>query len=214
MKRREHILVVSLALFNTEGEANLSAVDIANELDISPGNLYYHFKGKDEIVAELYEQFERGMELLLQEGLEARSSLEEYWLHLYVIFEHIYNYRFFFRNITDLLQKYHGIESRFRRLMEQQSRWVKQLLTGLLDEEVIVDPHMVAARVEHLTDNIMLLFTHWFQFQNLRNRKLGQHDFIQSAILQIMTLLAPYMGNLQLQFMEACLNLYQREKQD
>lgn len=213
MKRRDHILVVSLALFNAEGEANLSAVDIANELDISPGNLYYHFKGKDELVSELYQQFEEGVEQLLREGLEAKSSLEEYWLHLYVLFEHIYNYRFFFRNISDLLQKYQGIEPRFRRLMDQQSKWVKGLLTGLLDEGVIVDEHMAAERVEHLTDNIMLLFTHWFQFQNLRNRQLGQHDFIQSAILQIMTLLAPYMGDLQLRFMEACLELYQREKQ-
>ena len=39
MKRRDVILEVSLVLFNQEGEANLSAVDIANELDISPGNL-------------------------------------------------------------------------------------------------------------------------------------------------------------------------------
>ena len=212
MKRREHILVVSLALFNCEGEANLSAVDIANELDISPGNLYYHFKGKEELVAELYQRFELGVEELLQEGLEAKSTLEEYWLHLYVLLEHIYNYRFFFRNISDLLQKYPVIEPRFRRLMEQQSRWVKGLLTGLLEEGVIVDPNLAAERVEHLTDNIMLLFTHWFQFQKLRNRTPEQHEFIQSAILQVMTLLAPYMGDLQLQFMEACLELYQREK--
>lgn len=213
MKRREHILLVSLELFNNEGESNLSAVDIANELDISPGNLYYHFKGKDELVTELYQRFEVGVELLLHEGLEAKSTLEEYWLHLYVLLEHIYNYRFFFRNISDLLQKYQSIEPRFRRLMEQQSRWVEQLLTGLLEEGVIADPNLAAERVKHLTDNIMLLFTHWFQFQVLRNRKLEQHDFIQSAILQIMTLLAPHMGNLQLQFMEACLELYQREKQ-
>ncbi len=213
MKRREHILVVSLALFNSEGEANLSAVDIANELDISPGNLYYHFKGKEEIVSELYEQFEAGFELLLQDGMETGAGLEEYWLYLYVIFEHIYNFRFFFRNITDLLQKYQSIEPRFRRLMEKQSRWVRQLLTGLLEEGVIVHPHLAEERIERLTDSIMLLFTHWFQFQNLRNRKLDQHDFIQSAILQIMTLLAPYMGGQQLQFMEACLNLYQRDKQ-
>lgn len=212
MKRREQILLVSLALFNDEGEANLSAVDIANELDISPGNLYYHFKGKDELVTELYGRFEEGVELLLRDGIEARASLEEYWLHLYVIFEHIYHYRFFFRNITDLLQKYQGVEPRFRRLMEQQTRWVKQLLTGLLQEGVITDPHMVKERIEQLADSIMLLFTHWFQFQNLRNRKLDQHDFIQSAILQIMTLLAPYMGDLQLQFMEACSDLYHREK--
>ncbi|WP_461519001.1 TetR/AcrR family transcriptional regulator [Porticoccus sp.] len=213
MKRREHILVVSLALFNSEGEANLSAVDIANELDISPGNLYYHFKGKEEIVSELYEKFEAGFELLLQDGMETGAGLEEYWLYLYVTLEHIHNFRFFFRNITDLLQKYQSIEPRFRRLMEKQSRWVRQLLTGLLEEGVIVHPHLAAERVERLTDSIMLLFTYWYQFQNLRNRKLDQHDFIQSAILQIMTLLAPYMGDQQLQFMEACLNLYQREKQ-
>lgn len=95
MKRRDHILLVSLDLFNREGETNLTAVDIANELEISPGNLYYHFKGKEEMVTELYEQFEAGIDTLLQDSRSAEDSLEEHWLYLYVMLEHIFNYRFF-----------------------------------------------------------------------------------------------------------------------
>jgi len=43
------ILSTALELFNNEGEAQVSSVDIASVMGISPGNLYYHYKGKDEI---------------------------------------------------------------------------------------------------------------------------------------------------------------------
>lgn len=143
MKRRDVILEVSLRLFNEEGEASLSAVDISNELDISPGNLYYHFKGKEEIIAALYEQFEAGIILLLKDTKEAGDTLEEHWLHLYVVLEYIYHYRFFFRNITDLLQKYTVIDSRFHRLIEQQYQSIHTMLNNLLDDGVLAGKSVV-----------------------------------------------------------------------
>ena len=213
MKRRDLILEVSLKLFNEEGEANLSAVDIANELDISPGNLYYHFKGKEEIVGSLYEQFERVIVILLQDANEDGYNLEEHWLRFYVLLECIYSYRFFFRNITDLLQKYTAIESRFRRLFEKQYLAIQTMLRSFLGEGVLSGKDSEEIRVDQLADNIMLIYTHWFEFQNLRKKKLSQHEFIQSAIRQIMTLLAPYMGRQQMSFMVECDLLYQREEQ-
>ena len=71
MKTRDRILVTSLALFNTEGESDTTTIDIANELDISPGNLYYHFKGKDQIIAELFQQYELAMSGTLTAPIEA-----------------------------------------------------------------------------------------------------------------------------------------------
>ena len=66
MKTRDRILQVSLLLFNDEGEAPQTAVDISNALEISPGNLYYHFKGKDAIIRALYSAFEDEMRIILR----------------------------------------------------------------------------------------------------------------------------------------------------
>ncbi|MEL8056328.1 MAG: TetR/AcrR family transcriptional regulator, partial [Pseudomonadota bacterium] len=66
MKTRDRILSAALDLFNEEGEAEITALDIANALEISPGHLYYHFKGKDALIQALFDNFEEEMRIILQ----------------------------------------------------------------------------------------------------------------------------------------------------
>ena len=53
----ERIATVSLDLFNRYGEPNVSTTLISSELNISPGNLYYHFPAKDQLVSHLFDDY-------------------------------------------------------------------------------------------------------------------------------------------------------------
>ena len=88
-KTKEKILKTALGLFNNEGESAVSAVDIACVMGISPGNLYYHYKGKDEIIIQLFRDFEEEIRQVLSSTIRAPLKLEDNWVYLYIIFEEI-----------------------------------------------------------------------------------------------------------------------------
>jgi AcrR family transcriptional regulator len=62
----ERILEVTLDLFNRFGEPNVSTTLISAELGISPGNLYYHYPAKDELINTLFDRYEAKLNELLQ----------------------------------------------------------------------------------------------------------------------------------------------------
>ena len=51
----ERILETTLSLFNRFGELNVTTTLIASQMGISPGNLYYHFPTKEELINVLYQ---------------------------------------------------------------------------------------------------------------------------------------------------------------
>lgn len=73
LKTRDRILIAARTLFNAEGYGALSALDIANALEISPGHLYYHFKGKGEIAAALIDELEVALASQLDAALRPFS---------------------------------------------------------------------------------------------------------------------------------------------
>ena len=77
MKTAQRILLTATRLFNEQGERNVTANDIALELDISSGNLYYHFKGKDGILSALFADYYRELASLLAAPLIDDSFLDQ-----------------------------------------------------------------------------------------------------------------------------------------
>src|SRR5438309_2158218 len=98
----ERILEVTLDLFNRFGEPNVSTTLISAELNISPGNLYYHYPAKDELINSLFDRFEKSLNELLNAADNVRN-VEDAWLFFHMLFELIWQYRFLYRDLNDLL---------------------------------------------------------------------------------------------------------------
>jgi len=206
MKTRDRILHTSLALFNEEGEADTTTIDIANEMDISPGNLYYHFKGKDQIIMELFQQYEQAISHTLAAPIEqplsnASGSVEDNWYYLYVVLEEMYQYRFLYHNLDNILQRYPDIKRGFKRLTQLKRAALYAICQALLHQEVIDarDQQLLG-----LADNMALNLTFWFSYEALLHEQRTPQVTIHQGVLQLLTMVAPYLGDDELRFYHDC----------
>lgn len=210
MKTRDRILVTSLALFNEEGEAHTTTIDIANELDISPGNLYYHFKGKDQIIAELFSQYEIALGDTLAAPIEAplgaeRGQVEDNWYFLYVVLEEMYQYRFLYHNLDDILQRYPDVRRAFRRLIQLKRAALFAICSALLEQSVIDAREQ---QLVGLVDNMTLVLTFWLNYDQLLHEPREPQVTIHQGVLQLLTMVAPYLGEEQISFYRDCESIY------
>lgn len=191
MKTRDRILQVSLLLFNEEGEAQLSSVDVANALEISPGNLYYHFKGKDAIIRALYDRFEEEMRVILRGSSGGVASIEDNWVYIYILLEEIYDFRFFYRDVAGLLDRYPDLAGRFRGLIAEKRQTILRILEDLARLGVIdIDPRLKPP----LTDQIITTLTFWLAGDTLTRENHDGPALIHNTVFQVMCLIVPYMG--------------------
>src|SRR6202171_5786329 len=131
-RTRERIVETSRVMFNRLGEPNVTTADIADDLGISPGNLYYHFRNKDEIVGELFGRFEERMDVEPDIAADAPGAIEDLWLYLHLMLEAIWESRFLYRNLDDLTARDRKLRESFNRIVERKLAAVARLCEGLV----------------------------------------------------------------------------------
>ncbi|MHA7856928.1 MAG: TetR/AcrR family transcriptional regulator [Henriciella sp.] len=191
MKTRDRILDVSLNLFNSEGEAKQTAVDIANALDMSPGNLYYHFKGKEPIIEALFDRFEEEMQIILGGSHGAVTSIEDNWVFIYIILEEIYDFRFFYRNVGDMMERYPALASRFRKVLAMKRQAIENVLNQLEKRDLIeLDRRLRGPLLQQMLSTL----TFWLSHDLIEGGERDGPTLIHDTVLQFMLLAVPYMG--------------------
>ena len=190
----DRILDAALVMFNRFGEPNVSTNAIAAELGMSPGNLHYHFASKDAITLALFERFEASLLPVLASAQEVRD-VEHAWLFVHMLFERIWQQRFIYRNLNDLLAKSRAIELRLQRLLEAKGQSMSLLLAGLQHGGAlrVSDAEAGAAAV-----TMVLLLNYWLSFEYVRDPRHALEDEAQSAALrrgafQTLSVLLPWL---------------------
>ncbi len=188
MKTRERILHTTLALFNECGEPNVTTLQIADEMDISPGNLYYHFKNKTEILSELFSWYEKEMGEIL-EAPETSLSAEDQWLFLHLIFEVIERYRFLYQDLVNVLSRHEKLANRFKKITNKKTKASVLLCKNLAEQGVL---NATDQEIETLCKSIVLTATYWISFSTVVDGTLGE-DTLNRGVYQVMTLVLPYL---------------------
>ncbi|MBD3892386.1 TetR/AcrR family transcriptional regulator [Hydrogenophaga sp.] len=199
----ERILELTLERFNRLGEPNVSTTLIAAELGISPGNLYYHYPAKEELINALFGRFESALAHLLATADGVRN-VEDAWVFLHSLFETIWAYRFLYRDLNDLLCKNRLLETHFQAVLKNKTRAMRHLLAGLSRHAAL---DIDAAAVEPTARCMVVLLTYWLSFEYVRDpRRALEPEHAQQAMLRgaehVLSLLLPYLRSEQRQHLQ------------
>ncbi|MCM0611965.1 TetR/AcrR family transcriptional regulator [Marinobacter sediminum] len=190
IKTRDRILDTSLALFNSVGEPNVTTLLISDEMDISPGNLYYHFKSKGDIVEELFERYEAEMLDLLAVPEDADISLDQKGFFLHLLFESVARYRFIYQDLVNVLSRYDRLQSRFRRILKKKTSAFMTICESFRRQEMMdIEPEQLQSLCEQLT----LTACYWSSFDTLSHLNDRESVDPGRGVYQMMHLVIPFL---------------------
>lgn len=188
-KTKTRILKTALELFNNEGEAQVSAVDVASVMGISPGNLYYHYKGKPEMIAALFEDFEEEIRLILSGPIREPLNLQDNWVYLYIIFEEIYDFRFFYRNMSEILIRIPQLRGPFSRILALKEQTAFSMISTLEEQGYLT---FEEGEKGALAGRIAQHFTFWLQYHDLRHGTTPPKILIDQGVFTTLIQITPY----------------------
>jgi AcrR family transcriptional regulator len=160
---RNRILDSALRLFNEHGTAAISTNHIATEAGVSPGNLYYHYRNKEEIIREILERMYGAWDGAWVVGSARESGIDELRGLIRLNFQLLWEFRFFYRESIALMLRDPELKHRHAEMqtsrLEQQARFYEQFV----DSGVMRIPPDAQAIPDLVRIN-WILATNWLGF--------------------------------------------------
>ncbi len=187
MKTRDRIIHGALELFNQHGEPNITTNHIAAHLEISPGNLYYHFRNKEQIIDCIFDHY--ASDLKHSFTPKPNYSSEELLTYLDSVFMLMWQYRFFYANLPDILSRDERLQEKYLTAQDSLHQNIMTLLesfrqTGLLS---LGDKEMLG-----LANTLKLVSSSWVAYQTAQAPKAKiTKAVVYQGVLQVLSIIKP-----------------------
>lgn len=189
MKTRDKIVYAALDLFNSDGERNVTTNHIAAHIEISPGNLYYHFRNKQEIVREIFALYSQ--ELIerftpVQGQQESLALLKHY---LDSIFTLMWKYRFFYANLPEILQRDPKLHEEYIEVQERLQGNLVNILSAFVELDLLT---LNEKELKSLVTTLHMMAVGWLSYQSAMSpRTKITEEVIQQGMLQMIHVVKP-----------------------
>jgi AcrR family transcriptional regulator len=183
------ILQAALELFNEHGSAAVSSNRIAERCGISKGNLQYHFKNKQEIIYALFQQAIHEMD-----GGWYRDHLAPTLEHMATMFvrqlQLILKYRFFYREMGDLLRQDPQLRKRYADNRERRLRDLEKFMLTLQAAGLMRFPPD-PKRLRSIIDVTWIVNENWLNYMDYHDREVTVEVMLE-GYTETLEVLRPY----------------------
>ncbi|EKU53203.1 transcriptional regulator, TetR family [Acinetobacter sp. WC-323] len=193
-KTKDRILQISLQLFNERGERSVTTNHIAAELGISPGNLYYHFRNKQEIIKELAQQYQAETLEMLALPADRPLNANDKISYFQVLSNQLWAYRFIHRDVYHLVENNEDFRKIYPRFAGQVMQQGQKIYRAFVDAGLM---KMTDSEIEALIINLWIVLTNWTNFLYMSghisdNNRL-EEKWVWQALRQMVFLEGPYL---------------------
>ncbi len=160
---KEKIIKASIKLFNQSGVHRITTNHIIDELKISPGTFYYHFKNKEEIIRNIFSRITSDFGELIVTSAEYSdfTGLIEMIRKLYSLY---YKYRFFYYDISMILDRDEVLAQDYRDNYKAKAGMLKDF-TIMLEQKGILKEFINSSERETFLENQWILTDFWLNFR-------------------------------------------------
>lgn len=184
------ILETSIKLFNESGTRHVSTNRIAEACGLSKGNLHYHFKNKESVIQSIFELMARDIEKNWNDDY-LQPTAEHMAEMFYRQLKMIWDYRFFYRELTPLLQKDQLLKDRFCNLRKKRVVEVEKFFKALIAEGFLVgldDPEVLSS----LITIGWIISDYWISFIDIEDKEINKATIKEGYLLMVQSLV-PYL---------------------
>lgn len=211
MKTRDRIIHAALALFNERGEPNVTTNHIAADLGISPGNLYYHFRNKEEIIHSIFDQYATDLTEAFQPIAPTSDNRQVLQTYLDATFGLMWRYRFFYANLPNILSRDESLQAKYLKAQQQLQVNLVTILQQYRESGWLT---LDDSELNALGDTLKLVASSWIFYQSAQAPKTQICPIvIYQGILQMLTLLRPMTTELGSQHIRDLTSHYQSQLQ-
>ncbi|WP_409424837.1 TetR/AcrR family transcriptional regulator [Pseudoalteromonas sp. RW-H-Ap-1] len=190
MNTKEKIIHTSISLFNEHGERAISTNHIASHLGMSPGNLYYHFKNKEDIIRHIFALYSEHLNTHFKPVDKDDDAFSHLGPYLDSLFELMWRYHFFYDNLGDILARDSHLKQGYIDFQQELLEQVRNIILALRDSEIIAIDEQDAIELAH---TLKLTVSFWTPYIKARRPSgaLAEQD-IYHGILKVLTLFRAY----------------------
>ena len=191
MKTEDKIIATAIDLFNIHGTKAISTNHIAKEMGISPGNLYYHFRNKNDIIRSISDNFSNELGSVLKIQLDTIADFSSNLTSLFNRFFKIQqSYQFLFLEGVHLTKQDSRLLDNYTNLRSLIKKGYHELLSNLVKIKIMKRQSLNI--IDDLLDAQWIIMWYWIN-HTIMDRNTYDDFQIQKGIKLSFSIIKPYL---------------------